>query len=473
MISGENISNINALSHRQDNLVPYAPDFTPALLGRRVGEEKVLPWLLGYSVQNPTRSELQEEIVENGFFHIKGERNRRDMASHVIQGLRNYGLITTEDEIVRLTDAGQRVYMVEGAEQDRVFAAHILLNCGGLRFVDEIRRFELRGETPSMEDLSFLDRHQTSKSLSTMRAWLSRAGVCPRKGAYSVRQSALADVIGERTELLFGLTATEAEFVFAARLMMIQSGKEEMAAASVVSLAEQRNPDVRFRRKSLGGLLSALENKGLVEMTGRQSGSGGAKLVFKLRWQGIEFGESELRRACSQVDLSIVELKPLTEIRTNLAIGDSYELGRLGEMLGIHACLALGLRNIQWRQRAPHAEIDLLADRTAALSYQRWAVQVKNTGGDLSADRVDREVGVTVGSGVTHILFLTPRARLSRPAHAEIVHRCRLTGLHMFFLDKSTFDQIDSISGMHKALALQAQDLATIKQQEAVRRETR
>jgi putative transposase len=53
----------------------------------------------------------------------------------------------------------------------------------------------------------------------------------------------------------------------------------------------------------------------------------------------------------------------------------------------VHLCLMLGLRVRHWRKRAPHAEIDLIAERLTGLAYQRWMVQVKNTGGPLDADR--------------------------------------------------------------------------------------
>ena len=453
-------------------LVPYAPDFTPALLGKVVGEDRVLPWLLKLAVEAPTRTALIRGIVEGGLSHIQGEQNQEDMADHVVQGLRNYGLITTDEEIPRLTEAGESVLGASEEERDRVFAAHILAHCGGLRFVDEIRRFELRGEIPTMEDLAFLDRHATAKSLSTMRAWLARAGICPGK-RYQVSTAALAEVLGERTRLLFGLDEAELEFVLAARILQSQVGADGPTAAQVAEVAEMRNSEVRFRRKSLGKLLEALEAKGLVEKTGIRRGTGGSKLTFRLRLDGVKLGERALRKVLAQADLLLEDLLPLGETLELLDAWDIHQKGRAGEMLGVHLCLALGLHNLEWRTRAPNTEIDLLADRTVGLGYQRWAIQVKNVGATVSSDRIDREIGVAAGTGVTHLLFLAPRSELSRPARAEILHRSRLTHLHIFYLDRECFESTDVTATVLRALRSQAEDLAALKRRESLAREAR
>lgn len=457
----------------QQLLVPYAPDFTPALLGREIGEDQVLGRLLELAASGRVKTDLLTAIVELGLSHIRGERNQRDMASHVVQGMGNYGLITTDGDLTELTPLGAEILGAPPADRDKIFAAHILTHCGGLRFVNEIRRFELRGEIPTMEDLSFLDRHPTSKSLSTMRAWLGRAGICPGARGYSVSQSALAEILGERTHLLFGLSPLELEFLLAARVSAAQSGSDLLTAAQVATLAEQRRSEVRFRRKSLGILLQKLEERGLAKRTGTRKGAGGSKLTFELCLEGIRLSEKGMRGVLKQADVLLTELEPLNRVLPLLHTGTTHEMGQIGEMLGVHACLMLGLNNLVWRKRAPHSEIDLLADRVSGLTYQRWAIQVKNTGGDLSSDRVDREIGAAAGSGVTHLLFVVPRAVLSRPAKAEILHRCRLTPLQIFYLDVEVFSASDVAQAVHRTLAVQSQDLAAIKRREALDREAR
>src|SRR6185436_6259983 len=115
-----------------------------------------------------------------------------------------------------------------------------------------------------------------------------------------------------------------------------------------------------------------------------------------------------------------------------LSGGTADQIGRLGEQLAVHLCLMLGLRVRSWRKRAPHSEIDLIAERLTGLTYQRWVVQVKNTAVNLDVDQVDREIGAAAGLGVSHILFVAPRAEPTQHARGEIRMKNRLTHLHVY-----------------------------------------
>ncbi len=141
-------------------------------------------------------------------------------------------------------------------------------------------------------------------------------------------------------------------------------------------------------------------------------------------------------------------------------------------MLALHLCLALGLRIDRWRHRVPAAEIDLIAERTVGLSYQRWSVQVKNTSTNLDIDRVDREIGAAAGLGMTHILFVVPRASCTDPARAEMLIKSRLTGLHIFYLNKSAIRQKVRIDRILRELESQSSLISFTKRHEARRRET-
>ena len=144
--------------------------------------------------------------------------------------------------------------------------------------------------------------------------------------------------------------------------------------------------------------------------------------------------------------------------------------GTTGEMLAVHACLLLGLRVVSWRSRAP-AEIDLIAERTMGLSYQRWHVQVKNTDNDLDVDRVDREIGVAAGTGATHILFVVPRAGVSQTAQAELDAKTRLTHLQPYVLSAAAFDAPVQVGRLLRELRGQEARQTRIKRMEAERRE--
>jgi hypothetical protein len=162
------------------------------------------------------------------------------------------------------------------------------------------------------------------------------------------------------------------------------------------------------------------------------------------------------------------DLKPLDYILDALRRDDCD--GKLGEMLAVHLCLMIGLRVVAWRKCLP-AEIDLTADRVTALSYQRFHIQVKNTSGDLEIDRVDREVGAAAGTGATHILFVVPRAGLTRAARAEILAKSRNTSLHIYALTKESLKPPVRAASLLEALRFQGLSLATAKQNQAERRE--
>ena len=132
--------------------------------------------------------------------------------------------------------------------------------------------------------------------------------------------------------------------------------------------------------------------------------------------------------------------------------------------------LRLSVRS--WRKRAPHAEIDLVAERLNGITYERWAVQVKNTDGNLDTDQVDREIGATVGLGISHILFVVPRAQATQPALGEISTKSRQTPLHIFILTAPMLKE-KRAEPVLAHLRRQARQLADEKREEANARERR
>jgi hypothetical protein len=149
--------------------------------------------------------------------------------------------------------------------------------------------------------------------------------------------------------------------------------------------------------------------------------------------------------------------------------GTTDERGHWGEMLGVHVCLMLGLRVVGWRSRLP-VEIDMTAERTVGLAYQRWHIQVKNIEGGLDADRVDREIGAAAGTGATHILFIVPRGSVTVPARAEILAKSRHTALHIFVLHQDSLVKAE-LRPMLDSMEMQLITLQRHKRSEAERRE--
>ena len=419
--------------------IPFGQDFTPPTLGKKLGENEVLGWLLK-KAPGP-KSAFAALVGSECLSHVANLKDRRDMASHVITAMRGYKLIVVgDDDTIALTEAGALLRDATDQERDLIFARHILTMCRGQRFIDAIKRYELRGEVPDMEDLSIeLGEAATSKNISTMRAWLARAGVVSGKGPYRFLDDGLDKVLGEGVASLYGLDRTAMEYLLAARVVHLQQGGGALDAVAVADVVEARAENVRMRRKSLGGFIKSLEQGGHVRVVEKLSGQGGTRTSFELTDAAIHITAEQIRElvAQSEAGFALTELLPLSEVVAGLGDGTAEKIGRYGEQLAVHLCLMLGLRVRSWRKRAPHSEIDLIAERLASLTYQRWVVQVKNTDGNLDADQVDREVGATAGLGVSHVLFVVPRAEVTHPALGEIRMKSRLTPLHIFLLTAS------------------------------------
>ncbi|HET7500207.1 MAG TPA: hypothetical protein VFK02_04365, partial [Kofleriaceae bacterium] len=389
-----------------DGLVPYGPDFTPATLGKRIGEDKVLPWLLERASTSGHRATLQAAIADRCLTHITDARNRRDMARHVVQALQAYQLILVDDlDQVRLTGVGAQILAEPGRTRDEVFGQHILTMCNGYRLVEAIHRIELSGQRVELEQLSQeLDRSATSKNLSTMKAWLERAGVMERGRRYAIRDARVEELLGRGAVKLLELDEREVEFLLAARVQMTLQKDQALEAADVKALAETRRPDVKLPSKGLASFARGLVTKRLIVEEKKARSKGGTRFAFRVSSEGLKLTDEQVRKLVEQswAGMPLEKLRPIGDALDALANGTTEERGQLGEMLAVHACLILGLRVVAWRKRAP-VEIDLSAERTVGLSYQRWHLQVKNIDGDLGSDRVDREIGAAVGTGATHL----------------------------------------------------------------------
>lgn len=452
--------------------LPYGAEFTPTALGKVLGPDAVLQWLL-QTASGKTIEDFLTHVVTKCFGHIKGQlESKRTMASHVLVSMKAYKLVA-DIEPLALTPAGAAILAAPATDTDAIFARHILAHCGGQRFVDAIRRYELRGETPDMESLSIeFGENATSKNLSAMRAWLGRAGVLSTTGPYRVIETGLEAVLGAGAGKLYGLDDEELEFLIAARIIEAQTGKTDLDAKIVADLAQSRHPELRIRRKALGNFVKGLEEAGLVKLLPQVSGPGGSRTAFELIERASKLTDEQLRDLLEQskYGISLAELRPLAEVVNALDSGTAHSIGRYGEMLAVHLCLLLRLSVVSWRKRAPHSEIDLIAERLIALTYQRWVVQVKNKDGDLNNEEVDREIGATTGIGVTHILFVVPRGELSGPALREIRTRSRLTGLHMYYLTRSHVEK-HTTEALLTHLRARARVHEADKRAEATRRE--
>jgi hypothetical protein len=461
------------LEPQSNRKMPFGQDFTPATLGKLIGQDQVLPWLLDSVQRLGSRQALAREIASQCLSHVADDSHRRDMASHVVTALRSYGLMTIDADDVALTPVGQKVRRARDEDRYVIFAAHILTECSGQTLVEAVERHQLLGENLTLESLSIaLGEPATSKNLSTMRAWLARAGVMAARGPYQVLQPGLRAVLGKGAATYFGLSKPSLEFLLSARILEQQHPGVPLDAVEVADLTDARLGDLRIPRKSLGSFVKKLAERGHVELVPRLAGVGGSRTAFRLLSPSLKVSDEQLRNLLAQTQsgLDLSTLRPLREVISALGNGTAHEMGHCGEQLAIHLCLMMGLRVRSWRRRAPHSEIDLIADRVSNLTYERWAVQVKNTSADLDNDQVTREIGATSGMGVTHLLFVVPRAEVTGVARKEIDSKNRLTHAHIYVLSES---MLVTLSAEHllSHLRVQMRRIESLKRSEAESRE--
>lgn len=452
--------------------IPFGQEFTPPTLGKTVGEDRVLGWLLETAKASESKASLAREIEDQCLAHVPRPKDRRDMASHVVTALRSYRLISTPDaDPVLLTEAGEAILTAEGASRDRLFARHILLRCAGQRLVDTILTYQIRGERALLEDLAReLEGSPTSKNISAMRAWLARADIFPGKRSYEVDPARIEDLLGSRIAEVYHLEGAALELVMAIQQLTLQSGEDFVRASQAASLAEDRQPGIRIPRKALGQFVKGLEERGLLEIE-KHRGAGGTGWAVRLVGAARDLSSEELGDFIAQSDFrfGLHNLLPLQETLRRLATGHAERLGYYGEMLAAHLCIALGLERLRWRQRAPAAEIDLSAEKVTAFAYQRWHIQVKNTQGKLDIDRVDRELGAAAGLGITHLLFVVPRSSLTGPAKEQLLVKSRLTPVHAYALTRNELAGFE-MGKILKSLRSQTLLVAHAKRSEARRR---
>ncbi len=476
---------MNPIDNNQEpdepSVVPFTRRFSAPSLAKnsRFNEDEVLSRLLEMAQDAPSVDQLKVRI---GDAFLAGRKGRKDIQRFVYYGLIKYGLVEVDAStgIPALTETGSRLLEVTPPEQDVEFAKHILLQVNGVLICETILTYQRRGETPTLEQLSYrLTGQHTATGLSDMRSWLVRAGVLVGAG-YTVDERRFDQLVGETYEAFAGIPREEFEFVLQARVAQLATGQPDdaLAGQDVRTALLSRRPELFVPGKSLDKFLERIEKRGLIARVEKQTGTkGGTKNAFTLTHLGLARSNEELESLIGQTSLGF----PVTRLRSFTALLSSagapnlnaFEIGRIGEEMSVHVCFALGLRVVGRNVLTPNAELDIVAERTAGLAYQRWVIQAKNycETTTVRTKHIDREIGAVAGTSVTHILFIMPRAQLTPQARGEVCRKSALTHLNIFFLDADTFGQDFRWSSLARDLERQAKTLAALKAQEARLRE--
>ena len=200
--------------HRHNN--PVWPGFHPHNTGKELGEDLVLH---GYSKLSQSDGDpFRRGGCGQCWLDVKPTKGSARHGQSRCDGDAGVRLITVDDEgALSLTAAGESLRDAPDSERDLRFAQHIITMCEGQRFIEAIQRYELRGQVPDMEDLSIeFGESATSKNISTLRAWLARAGVVWPRSIVSATNGGTSPW-RRRFSVRTGLDRIALEFLIAAR----------------------------------------------------------------------------------------------------------------------------------------------------------------------------------------------------------------------------------------------------------------
>ncbi len=213
----------------------------------------------------PERNQLEANISVRYFSsHSKGtnpklaSENISKLAMNCFLSLRAYKLIEDlkRERQYRVTDLANEI--LGNAENTaiihRLFAAHILNNLSGMALLKAIEAINARGEQPQLETIAYeLQERGYSVSPnaiypSTMRSWLSIAGVFERE--YEINWDVVSEILGINQDFideLYTLTPGQKHFL----LSLLNLDVKEFTPANKVAEHTRSIYKVKLTTKNL------------------------------------------------------------------------------------------------------------------------------------------------------------------------------------------------------------------------------
>lgn len=372
----------------------------------------------------PSRDKLEKEIL-NKFFtnhsnntntEIKDD-NQKKLAMNCFLSLRSYGLVSdTGEREYELTELSKRILSLKDDESKmyREFVKHILLNLSGTDLLKAIEAIVTRGEEPTLQNI--IDElnemgYLLSKNVvyvSTMRQWLSKAGLFQSKGI--IAWDVYNDITGISFELLqeaYNLTPEQKYFL----LSMLDLGITEFTEWSkilehTVSI-RKFNYDMKMFPKSV---LEPLIKLGLIEMEKATEGRGAKPNRIKLTEKAQrEILTPFIKNIANLTKVGDIELsKSLENVIVEISSPEIHIKGKALELLAIWMVRLCSLRFTAWRKRdveTGKGEVDVMA-ASDNFVYSKWQVQCKNTS-RVDVDVVAKELGMTFVTNADVVLIVT------------------------------------------------------------------
>lgn len=380
--------------------LPFGSEFSPSQIR--------LPRLLEISATYGGDWRAFEAQVYAEFFKGYGssKANRQKLAANTKLSMQAYGII---DRDARLTSFGSELYAFRENETSlhSSLGRHILLHLHGSTLIQCVQEMETSGELitltslrPRLEKDYRVHFPRGGKNISTMRAWLERAGVFVQD-AWRVDRTRLKELLGVSADDLDALAMlTPEQRAFLRALVNVatpgphRSNDIERLAAEVYG--------VRFNEKSLPRtVLYPLVAAGFITLTRgtREPGRGAkpfeVKPTPKLHREVAEPLMEQMERHVP-ADLRLLLRKPLAVVLAELEADDKHVRGLALEALAFKLMRLIDLEYVGTRLRGPAtggAEADLVFEGTRLL-FSRWQIQCKNTA-RVSLDAVAKEVGLT------------------------------------------------------------------------------
>lgn len=361
----------------------------------------------------PDQEALQESIRTAYFPGHGSADNSNKMAMNCRLSLKAYGLIkqvgSKQDKQYETTDLADDLLDLHDEEGEgamyRRFATHIITELEGLTLLRLIENIRARGEQVTLEylgeemnDLLNIAIPPNSTYISTMVAWLARAGVMTPTG-FNVNWDVVYDLINVDADLidsLYTLTPEQKYFL----LSMIDLSVEEFTPSNKIAHHTRSVYSIRVTTKNLvKDIIEPLEALGLIESQKTTGGRGAKPHDVRLTDQSKnELLAPTLENLADLADVDTTELRRTFEdVVADLDDPDKHVKGKALELLAIWIIRLLGLRFSKWRLRSFQATGGAEVDVTAAsdkIVYSRWQMQCKNTK-KVDVDVIAKEVGLT------------------------------------------------------------------------------
>jgi site-specific DNA-methyltransferase (cytosine-N4-specific) len=382
-----------------------------------------------------TSSKLASEnigkLAKNCFLSIKAYQLIEDL-----QESRQYKLTSLAEEFLSNTDNSV----------NQKFAVHILNNLGGMALLKAIDALNSRGEEPQLEAINYeLQERGYSISpnctyVSTMRSWLSLAGVFERNT--EINWDIVSDILGINKDFideLYALNPEQKHFL----LSLLSYNIQEFTPASKIAQHTRSIYKLRLTTKKLvNDVIEPLVNFGLIETEKTTDGRGAkpnnVRLSNKAR---TEILTPLLKSIANETRISEIELnRTFDDVVNELNHPDKHIKGKALELLAIWMIRLTSLRFTKWRSRENgKGEVDVLA-ASDRFVYSRWQIQCKNTA-KVDIDVLAKEIGLTFVTGADVVMVVTT-GEFTRDAYQYAYRMMDVSRYYMILLQKDDIEAI-------------------------------